>query len=213
MPQGIVRVLCSCDGKGRPQIVSELTERELGAIGLVTVQWSYLEHQLYELALSIAGGLDIDPAPQEIHSSSFDRRCEALKSLLNNAGFPEQGRKRLSGLLHRTRRVEVDRHKITHGLWDWDYSNPYRPKASSQRKPHVFEEGFDLTKLVRLAERIGEINFELTFPAGVTYENIQMAYMSREATALMVGDAELSPPIDAKGLKRRRRKSKKIGLC
>jgi len=61
-------------------------------------------------------------------------------------------------ILHRIHRLKTDRHKITHGVWDWNYHNPYTPIVSSKKRKHEFEEPFDFEKLIKLAERIAEVS-------------------------------------------------------
>jgi hypothetical protein len=56
------------------------------------------------------------------------------------------------------------RHKLTHGLWDWYGNNPKRLRIYSFRPPVAFEDHFDFDRVSRLIDRIGEINFVLTYP-------------------------------------------------
>jgi|KBSSwiStaDraftv2_1062776.scaffolds.fasta_scaffold891248_2 hypothetical protein len=191
MPGGIVCVKRYFKGKKRPQIATELTERELAAIGLVTVQWAYLEHKILELTEEIAaatGSISVEEASR----FSFDRRLEALTKFLKSPNITnEEARQGLLKVLHRIHRLKNDRHKITHGVWDWNYHNPTTPIASSKKRKHEFEEPFDFEKLIKLAERIAEVNYELTFLAGYSDENSPETYISRLGAALMRGDTDL----------------------
>jgi hypothetical protein len=206
MPQGIVRVRHHLTGKRPPGIAFELTERELAAIGEVTVQWAYLEDQIFEMTLALAEALGA-ASPDKAPHFSFSRRLGYLKDLLKTAVCTdEEFRQGQFRLIHRIERLAVDRHRVTHGLWDWD-GDPYTPIVSSRKPKHEFTERFDFEKLVRLIERISEINFELTFPDGVSDEDRPQSYMSRQAAAAFAGDAELSPLIDPNAPRRRRRRS------
>ena|SRR5215471_16392901 len=83
MPKGIVWVRQDLTGKKPPGIAFELTERELAAIGEVTVQWAYLEHQVLEMTLVLAKTLG-EPSPDKAAHFSFDRRLNYLKTLLKS---------------------------------------------------------------------------------------------------------------------------------
>jgi hypothetical protein len=68
--------------------------RELAAIGEVTVQWVYLEHQVLELARELTEVLG-EPSSDEAAHFSFDRRLRYLKTLLKSPAFTnEQGKQK-----------------------------------------------------------------------------------------------------------------------
>jgi len=194
MAGGNIRILQDLTGKKRPQVIPELTERELAAIGLVTVQWGQLEHLILMTTLEFAEALKDEQASKEAAHFSMDRRLTLLKRLLKSPQFTNADEvKRMRDVLHRIHRINVDRQKIAHGIWDWEYQDPYRMIASSKKPTHEFTEAFDFEKLIKLAERIGEINFELHYPGGITDDDLPHNYMSREAAAMFSGAANCHP--------------------
>jgi hypothetical protein len=199
VPKGIVTVMQDLTGKRRPRIAFELTERELAAIGEIVVQWAYLEHQVLEMTDALGKVLG-KPLADEARHFSFDRRLKYLTTLLKSPAFAsKEGVQRYLQIVHRIHRLANDRQKIAHGLWDWDHHDPYTPIVSSTKPKHEFSEPFDFRKLVRLVERIAEINIELTFPDGASDENRPEIGMSRQAAAAFLGDAGLSPKIRSSG--------------
>jgi hypothetical protein len=204
MAGGNIRIMRFLDGKGRSQVVPELTERELAAIGLVTVQWGQLEHLILTTTNEIAEALNDEQALKDAAHFSMDRRLDLLKRLIKSPQFTDAAAiEKLTDVLHRIHRVNVDRQKVSHGVWDWEYQNPYRMIATSKKPKHEFTEPFDFEKLIKIAERIGEINFELHYPGGFTDDDHATNYLSREAAAIFSGRGELSPKIDSNRSKRR----------
>lgn len=209
MAGGNIRIMRFPNDKKRPQVVPELTERELAAIGLVTVQWGHLEHLILATTNEIAEALNDEQALKEASHFSMDRRLALLKRLLKSPQLADAAAvARLTSVLQRIHRLNVDRQKVTHGVWDWEYQNPYRVIATSKKPKHEFSEPFDFEKLIRIAERIGEINFELHYPGGFTDDDHATNYLSREAAAIFSGRGELSPKIRGNASKRRPSRSR-----
>lgn len=96
-------------------------------------------------------------------------------------------RDKLLKLHGRIASAEEKRHKITHGLWDFEGKDPTKLQASSFRAPYEFSETFDIDKLAKLAEDISEINFHLHFPNGPDSLTVPCAYVSRLALLGMMG--------------------------
>src|SRR5580704_15196719 len=113
MPKEVIAVMQDLTGKKRPQIVFDLTERELAAIGEVTVQWAYLEHKILELTITIAKALGTASSDDASHFS-FDRRLAYLTASLKSPTFAnEENRQKYLQLVHRIHRLKNDRHKIS----------------------------------------------------------------------------------------------------
>lgn len=149
---------------GVSRIEFELDKEESAAIGRVTAHWAYLEHAVYSASKGISTAVGID-LPQDALSTSFKRRLTALRLLVEEFA-PDQERKRMLSLVGKIANAEQDRHRVTHGLWEWDKANPERIAASSFRPGFEFEKLFDTRKLHDLADRIGEASFSLEHPDG-----------------------------------------------
>ena len=173
------------------RIGTDLEEREIYAIGYVTVQWAHLEHMLLLDTILLSGKLRGD-VMESATSLSFKRRLRAWHDLIMRLRKSARRTKLLR--LHGTiANAESKRHKITHGLWDWEVSNPDRIRASSFRKPHIFEQHFDFDKLIALGDSIGEILFNLHYPKGLKPAHMLTSYMSRDCVRMLTG--RVSPAI------------------
>ncbi|HEY0164082.1 MAG TPA: hypothetical protein VGB39_01785, partial [Sphingomicrobium sp.] len=144
----------------------DIDDAELTAIGRVTVQWAYLEHGVFAVTLQMSHGAEMDLPKDALHAS-FKRRLRALHLLVEEQTTGED-RTRLLRLLGQIANAEQDRHKITHGMWEWDKENPERIAASSFRPGYEFEKTFDAERINKLADNIGQINFALEYPGGMT---------------------------------------------
>lgn len=142
----------------------DIDQEEYAAIGRVTVQWAYLEHGVFAMTKSIAEAADIS-LPTDALSTSFKRRLKAFRLTVEELLLdPERGR--LLKLISQIENAEPDRHRITHGMWEWDETNPERINASSFRPGFEFEKTFDVRRLTKLADKIGEITAAMEYPEG-----------------------------------------------
>jgi hypothetical protein len=145
------------------RIDTELTEPELAAIGYVTVLWAELEHDLLARSVELAGS---DTPPEDVFSLSFKRRLRAWRALIKANIADDEERLKLLSLATKIGGIERSRHRITHGLWDWQQRKADALTAASFRPPFSFTEPFDFRKLTKLAHRIGEATFQLRYPGG-----------------------------------------------
>lgn len=150
-------------GSGGWRVIPELSDDELRLIGLITAQWANLEHALYEASVAIAEQLGIS-ADRNVEDISFDKRLRAFRDLAKAASA--EGANNIQKLSDRIANLKDDRHKITHGLWDWDRSDPDKLTAHSFRPKYGFEKPFDKEKLEKLSNKIGECIFIIMFPDG-----------------------------------------------
>lgn len=157
------RVLVQKDLKDNKwRIGTELTDEELIAIGTVTIQWAYLEHAVFINMLALSE----KEIPKEAFSADFSRRLDKWKELIKTNITKKREKERLLNLVRRIAAIARTRHRISHGIWDWLPDNPKKINASSFKPTREFKEGFDLQKLIKFGEDLGEINFALTYPGG-----------------------------------------------
>ncbi len=166
-------------------VPNEIADAELWAIGTITVQWAYLEHLLLIDTAQMANKAKIDKLPLDATSLSFKKRLSAWRLLVEETIKNARNRELRLRLASRIANTESDRHKITHGLWQWFPSNPTRLRTYSFRPPFAFaDERFSFDRLLKLGERLGAINFELAYPP--------KRGRQQDATEVMLGEAPRS---------------------
>lgn len=149
---------------GRVSLSPDLDDKELHTIGLVTAQWALLEDVILSHCQVICERAKAPP-PADCTQLSFRRRRKAWQLLVKqHIAEPEQTR--LLKIAEDIATLEKDRHKITHGVWDWSYEDPDSVTVSSTREPHVFEKKFDAKSLHELADRIGTASAAIVYPKG-----------------------------------------------
>lgn len=161
----MVNIIHELAPPGRYSFSFDLDEKELWAIGHVSVQWAYLEHLVYAHTKAIADACKIN-LPSDALSTSFKRRLTAFLKIIRLCA-PENQAERLEKIVSKIANLEQDRHKIVHGLWNYDEKDPDKILASSFRPNFEFEKRFDLAKIDELARRIGAVSFDLTYPNGI----------------------------------------------
>lgn len=179
MPEGTILVLKTTAKTPVYMIDNELDIKELAAIGSVTVQWAHLEHMLLVRTMQLATDAKVS-LPEDANKLSFAKRLRAWRVLVQQTVKKKSERERLLSLHQRIASAEDDRHKITHGLWEYDRRNPHSLTASSFRTPFAFEKSFDLVRLVKLFQTIAAINFEMHFPKGPKSLERPSSFASRE---------------------------------
>ncbi len=150
---------------GRVILSPDLDEKELYAIGLVTAQWALLEDIILGHSRAICNSARVPP-PEDCTHLSFRRRRKAWRLLIKEY-ITEPEQTRILKIAEDVATLEKDRHKITHGVWDWDYEDPDSVTASSAREPHVFQKKFDAQTLHELADKIGAASAAIVYPEGV----------------------------------------------
>lgn len=146
------------------QLFPDLLEEELFAIGRITVGFAYLENLILLDIVGTAAKRRID-VPQDAFSISFKKRLRLWRKFIHKyrRGKP---RERLLAIAQRISDCQQARNRITHGLWYWDYGTPDSATATSIKPSFQFTEHFDFKKLLKVGDKIAEINFELSYPGG-----------------------------------------------
>lgn len=173
----------------------ELFDNEIYAIGYFTVNWATLEHCLFLItdAISQIGKIAL---PEDATHRSFDKRLKAFRNITKEVMTYEDERKRLLGLANSIGSIERSRHRIVHGIWDWEPSKPEKIKGFGIRPPFEFEEPFDKEKLIELGERVANINFQLVFPGGKEQAEEEVAKRGWSASRSFLLALQGKEPID-----------------
>ena len=162
-PQDVYGFQRFLDGNAHQIWPIELSDRELWAIGALTVQWAYLEHALLIRTAQLAQRAKIR-LPVDATSLSFKRRLAAFRQTVRETVKTVWLRELYLNLAARMSNAADARHKLTHGLWEWYIRHPKRLRISSFRPPVQFEDHFDLDRILRVIDRVGEISFVLSYP-------------------------------------------------
>jgi hypothetical protein len=147
----------------RHRIEAELEQRELAAIGYVITQWAFLEHLILTSTVELCPDAKFIPA--KASSLAFNDRLRAWRQTIEKFATTED-KGRLLKLVGKAANLEEKRHKISHGLWTSDASDPATLIAYSYRPRVAFEVEFDFDGLIKLAHEVGELCFNLVFPEG-----------------------------------------------
>jgi hypothetical protein len=195
-------------GKRRPTQIypKEFTRFEVAAIGVMTIQWAYLEHMLLLATAELVEAADV-PMPDDADSLSFLRRVDAFRALIKATVTDAWKRTSLLALATKISNVHNDRNMVTHGMWEWYQSNPEKLRLYSFRPRYDFDTNFDLDRLATLCDRLGEINFELTHPPRkglrkLTIPQESMSYISRGMALIFAGHDPAKLGINMPGLPR-----------
>jgi hypothetical protein len=62
-------------------------------------------------------------------------------------------------IARRIRRLQKDRNRITHGLWNWEYGSPDTVTASTFNPRFDFTQPFDFRKLFAVPTSVSERRF------------------------------------------------------
>jgi hypothetical protein len=180
-------------GKRKPAMMypKDFTRYEIAAIGVITVQWAYLEHMLLIHTAELVDAADI-PFPSDATHLNFKRRLAAWRQVINQT-VKDSRRDFLITLANSISVASRDRNKIAHGLWEFYPSAPRKMKVHSFKPPYFFADNFDRERLVRLADRLGEINHSLSYPPRKGLRSLSAeiphAYMSRQFLLLATGSS------------------------
>lgn len=144
------------------RIVTDLNEKELCAIGRVTVHWAYLEHLIFKECINLVEKAEIK-TPADVTSHSQAKRISAWRDLVDRVVEDGNEKERLFRIIDDIRKLDRSRHRIMKFLFDW---SAVGSAGSTGGIGLEFLEIFDLEKLLVLADKIARINFELRYPGG-----------------------------------------------
>jgi hypothetical protein len=145
-------------------IYPDISDKEMYLIGKVTVSWALLESQIIEITKDLASHLGYILPPDFVTNCTLEKTLREFKALVLKIEKPSSLKKRLSTILAKVNDLKVQRHALTHGLFSWSVENPQRIRARTPKKPQSHR--FDADKIGKLAQSIGQLNFELLYPHG-----------------------------------------------
>src|SRR6516162_3277177 len=194
------------EGGDKPAMYADISDAEVYAIGKMTTSWAILEHLMMSPAIQLAAeykppmakgfsnlpivrGLvnlilpTLRPAvPKNLRTLPFEARSRIFRNLIKSV--PEPKRARIEHIASRIANAQAERHDFTHGIWDWTMTVPTKITVDHARKKGRRRyKQYDSEALLKFAERIAQINFDLCYPEGLGQFHNALAqaggYMSR----------------------------------
>jgi hypothetical protein len=159
-----IRILITPGKETGHRVEAVLEEKELAAIGYVTTQWAMLEHLILVSTIELCS--DPKSVPADAASLAFKDRLRAWRQTIEKFVPTATEKSRLLKLVSRAANLEQRRHKLIHGLWTSDPTDPTTLIAFSFRPRVEFEAEFDFDGLIKLGENVGELCFSLMYPGG-----------------------------------------------
>jgi hypothetical protein len=181
------------DGQWRVNL--ELRDAELIALGRVAAHWGFLENLLRELAKHMAAALD-EPLSADADSDSFRKRHRDLKSLVARAMLNDPDRERLMDLLDRVGSIQGERHRLLHGLIEWNETNKDALDVHTHKNPGGRAWPVTVETINGVADKIATLSaFIYNFPSDNPWPNIVSKFVE-------LRDPGKPVPIDTEVLKK-----------
>lgn len=177
----------------------QLSQMEVNCIGMITVQWAAMEHEIFSQTLAtfereveVGGKL-----PKEMNNLQFtgvldlwkERVADKTKGRRREALLKQYGE-----VLH----LKEFRDALVHGMWHWSGNDLGAVFTTRVKKRDVITVKFTAKDLVAFSTEIAEVNFSIRFPGGMTdLARARMqdgGYISRRAMAMFTG-----APVDKEG--------------
>ncbi len=184
----------------------QLTDAEIHFIGTIVVQWGSMEHEIFIQTLkSFESQIEQgDQLPSEMNNMQFTSVLKLWKERVIDAAKP-RSRKVLERQHELILCYKEPRDALTHGMWNWNPEDQSRVSTVRVKKKTLQTAEFNTKFLQNMSTTLGEINFNIRFPRGISELAIaqmkQGGHMSRGAGAMMSGgrsSASLEPPDGAK---------------
>lgn len=146
----------------------ELSDREVHFIGMISVQWSSLEHTIFIQTLETFMG-EVKAAhelPKEMNNIQFTGVLELWKERVAEKARGQRARVLLEQY-DAVLELKPARDALAHGMWDWSLKNHGEISTVRVKKREVITSKFTADALGDIARRAGEINFKVRFPGGL----------------------------------------------
>jgi len=171
---------------------SQLSQKEITCIGMISVQWAAMEHEVFLQTLATfefevaAGG----KLPKEMNNLQFTGVLNLWKERVVGNARGLRG-KVLLKQYNEVLRLKQSRDALIHGMWHWSESDLGAVFTTRVNKREVITMKFSAEDLKSFSTRIAEVNFSIRFPGGITdlvQSQLQEGgYISRRAMAVFTG--------------------------
>ena len=171
---------------------SGLSDKEILFIGMFSVQWACLEHEIFTQTLNTfaSEGNVTHNLPKEMNNIQFTGVLDLWKERVAEKAKSKQRKILLQQYLE-ILELKNPRDALMHGMWHWSPENLGRISTVRVKKRDVITTHFSADELEDFAKRVGEINFKIRFPRGAVDLAIatmqQGGYTSRRSMAIFSG--------------------------
>lgn len=146
-----------------------MTLHELAVIGEIVAQWGSIEHEIFVQTVATFVDLDerVSPLPKEMNNLNFLEVLALWKGQVVDVSRVEH-RAVLLAQYENLVRLSHYRNAIVHGMRDWDGTDPKTLITTRVRKKEIISTRFKAGDLNDLATSLGEINFLIRHPGGLS---------------------------------------------
>ena len=166
---------------------SELSDREVYAIGKIVSLWGALEYEIFLQTYDSFNPTSLDQLPREMNNQQSSKVLELWKKQVVDKA---EGKRQviLQMIYEKILEVTPHRNAIVHGMWDWEASAPEKIKVSRVKKDEIITHSFTADQLGQFARLLAKMNFKIRYPGGfeeyVKAMASQTFYMSRQFVAI-----------------------------
>ena len=164
---------------------SELSDREVYAIGKIVSLWGALEHEIFWQTYKAINPTSLNDLPKGMGNH---RSSEVLKLWKQHVVDKAEGRRQavLQKIYEQIEEVTPHRNAIVHGMWDWSVSEPEKIEVSRVKKDAIIAITFTAADLGQFSRLLAKMNFRIRYPGGLEEyaEAMTGVYMSRQFIAM-----------------------------
>jgi hypothetical protein len=149
------------NAEGAPYVDLQLRPIELAAIGHVAAQWAFLEFFILRETRGLVHHLGII-TPEDMNAISFRKRRQLWEELTRKAlvGFDEELFRALD-CIDRTKKLAVERHRLTHDIVEYDPEDENRLKAFPRASLGKFGWPLNTARIEKTARDIARLNHDI----------------------------------------------------
>ncbi|SFL93676.1 hypothetical protein SAMN03159423_4515 [Bradyrhizobium sp. NFR13] len=165
----------------------ELSQRELGLIGLVVAHWGAMEYEIFHQTLARFDEDGTPELPKAMNNMQFSQVLELWEANVVETSEDER-RDILRKQIAEIKRLSDYRNALVHGMLQWSTGDLNRITAVRVRKDQVLSVHFTADDLLDFQTQLASINFRIRYPLGIADRAAEMekvgSYISRAAAAM-----------------------------
>lgn len=168
---------------------TELSEKEIYAIGSIVAQWGFIETEIFEQTL-LSYKDDEDLPAQMKNNAQFSKVLQLWQKRVAKVRDP---RKKEILIKQYEELVSLNkfRQAVVHSRWEWSRDDPGVITAVRYHNQSVKRIKFTLDDLVQFTIRLGKVRYSIRYPNEVQDQAEEMqkqgGYINRRAMDLLTG--------------------------
>jgi hypothetical protein len=167
----------------------ELTQRELGLLGLIVAHWGSMEHEIFHQTLLCFDDDGTPELPKAMSNMQFSQVLDLWGEKVVEVADGER-RDVLRKQITEIKRLSEYRNALVHGMLRWNVGDITRITAIRVRKKEVLSVHFTADDLLDFQTQLAAINFRIRYPLGTIDLAAQMekagGYISRAGAAMLI---------------------------